>query len=139
MREAIRVALSPASGRLLGALEQGHEQLSTCGDLLSVARVALKTARAASGDSTAEPVLYLFDPARTVRADAAGEPHRSEAPPHPELLARLRARPGELVQRVPLEAQFVRAPALRPLIDALLALDALCVLPLVQGGELEAA
>ena len=138
-REMVAVALSPASGRLLNALQDGHEQLGSCGDLLAVARVALKSARASSGDSGSEPLLYLFHPARTVRIDAAGEPHASDAAAHPELLARLRAQPGELVQRQPLEARIVRAPVLRPLIEALHALDALCVLPLVQSGELEAA
>jgi DNA-binding NtrC family response regulator len=138
-REAVAVMLSPAGGRLLAALDQGHAQLGSCGDMLAVARVALRTARASSGDASAEPVLFLFSPARTLRSDAAGEPHSSRAAAHPELLARLRAQPGELLQRGPLEAQFVRAPALRPLIEALRSLDALCVLPLVQAGELEAA
>ena len=138
-RELVALLLSPASGRLLGALEQGHAQLGNCGDLLAVARVALRTARDGSGDPSAEPVLFLFDPPRVFRADAAGEPHASIAPAHPELITRLRASPGELLQRGPLEGQFVRAPALRPLIDALRPLDALCVLPLVQAGELEAA
>ncbi|HMI92784.1 MAG TPA: hypothetical protein VK509_15515, partial [Polyangiales bacterium] len=138
-RETVAVLLSPASGRLLAALDHGHAQLGSCGDMRAVARVALRTARAGSGDSSAEPVLFLFSPARTLRSDAAGEPHTSSSAAHPELLARLRAQPGELLQRGPLEAQFVRAPALRPLIEALRSLDALCVLPLVQAGELEAA
>ena len=138
-RELVSITLSPASGRLLAALEQGHAQLGNCGDVRAVARVALRTAREGSGDPSSEPVLFLFDPPRVLRSDAAGEPHASLAPAHPELIARLRAQPGELLQRGPLEGQFVRAPALRPLIEALRSLDALCVLPLVQAGELEAA
>src|SRR4029077_20772570 len=49
----------------------------------------------------------------------------------------LRAQPGEIVLRIPLEAQIVRMPALRPLIDALCGLDALCLLPLGERGALE--
>src|SRR6185436_3745507 len=85
------------------------------------------------------PRLYLLDPLLGLRADAAGVPHADVPAPPPELLRVLRAQPGEIVVRAPIEAQFVRAPALRPLLEALSALDALCVLPLVQQGEVEGA
>ncbi len=139
LRELARVALAPASGRLLLALERGHAELAEVSDLLDVARVVLGAARSASGSVEAEPVLYVLDPELELRIDAAGQPHAAQQPLHPRLRAALRERPGEVIMRLPLQAQIVRQPALRPLIDALRALDALCVLPLMQRGELEGA
>jgi two-component system response regulator HydG len=139
LREAARALLAPASGRLLLALERAHAELAETYDLDGVARVALAAARAASGNPFAEPLLYLLDPARGIRVDAAGMPHADAHPMHAELLRALRERPGQIILRVPLEAQIVRMPALRGLIDVLVGLDALCVLPLLQRGELEGA
>ena len=136
---AAQVWLAPASGRVLRAFERAHVELADTCDLDGVARVALAAAREASGDPTAEPLLYLVEPARGLRADAAGNPHADVRPMHAELQRALRERPGRVLLRAQLEAQNVRQPALRSLIEVLVALDALCVVPLVQRGELEGA
>lgn len=139
LRELSRVALAPASGRLLLALEQAHAELGAAHDLPGVARLALGAARAASGNMDAEPFLYLFDPILEFRIDAAGQAHAAPQLLHSTLLSALRSRPVEILLRAPLEAQIVRQPQLRPLIEALCGLDALCMLPLQQRGDLEGA
>ncbi|MFI5306431.1 MAG: sigma-54-dependent transcriptional regulator [Polyangiales bacterium] len=139
LRELSRVVLAPSSGRLLLALERAHAELGEASDLQDVARIALGAARDASGNSASEPVLYLFDPVTELRIDAAGQPHDQAQAMHSRIMEALRQRPGEIVLRLPLEAQIVRQPALRPLIEAVCALDALCVLPLLQRAELEGA
>jgi DNA-binding NtrC family response regulator len=139
LRELARVVLAPAAGRLLLALERGHLDLAEASDLLDLGRIVLGVARSASGSPASEPLLYLLDPELELRIDAAGQAHSAAVALHPELRAALRDRPGEIVLRLPLEAQIVRKPALRPLIELLCKLDALCVLPLLQRGELEGA
>jgi DNA-binding NtrC family response regulator len=137
--EVARVLLAPASGRLLLALEQAHGELADARELLDVARIALGAARRASGSVFAEPYLYLLDPQCELRLDAAGVAHAAPRGPSLEIVRALRERPGQIVLRAPLEAQIVRTPAQRPLLEALCALDAACVLPLAQYGELEGA
>jgi DNA-binding NtrC family response regulator len=139
LRELARVALAPASGSLLLALERAQSELTDATDLQSVAKIALGAARAASGSGAAEPLLYLFDPVLELRIDGAGQPHSQPQPLHSVLLASLREQRAEILLRAPLEAQIVRKPGLRPLIEALCGLDALCLLPLWQGGDLEGA
>lgn len=139
LRELARVTLAPAAGRLLLALERAQTELGEATDLQTVAKVALGAARAASGGIAAEAYLYLFDPVLEWRIDAAGQPHSAPQPLHSALLSALREQPGEILLRAPLEAQIVRKPMLRPLIEALSGLDALCLLPLHQRGDLEGA
>src|SRR4029079_17515410 len=50
--EAVRVLLAPASGRLLLAIEQAHDELASARELLDVARIALSAARRGAGDPT---------------------------------------------------------------------------------------
>jgi DNA-binding NtrC family response regulator len=139
LRELARVALAPASGKLLLALERAQTELGAATDLLGVARAALGAARSASGSTESEPRLYLFDPALELRIDAAGQAHAMPQALHSTLLNALRERPADVLLRAPLEAQIVRKPLLRPLIEALCGLDAACMLPLIVGGELEGA
>lgn len=108
-------------------------------DLQEVARVVLQAARSASATSAAQPSLYLFDPPLCFHLDAAGQPHQSAQTLHPTIEQTLRAEPQQILLRAPLEAQIVRAPALRPLIEALRVSDALCVVPLAPHGEIEGA
>jgi len=135
----VHVALAPASGRLLDALEQAREALARVHSFEDVAAVVLGAARRASGALDSEPLLYAFDPAREARIDLAGQAHVSERELSGEILARLSSAPGELILRGPLEAEIVRNPPLRPLIQALIEVDALCVLPLRVDGDLEGA
>jgi two-component system response regulator HydG len=139
LRRLSQIVLAPVSGRLLLALDEAHIALAEASTLDDVARVVLGAARLAAGDTEAQPLLQLFEPRLQLCIDAAGQPHATELALHPEIERALRDAPGEIIARAPLEAQIVRAPALRPLIDALCTLDALCVLPLSQDSELEAA
>jgi DNA-binding NtrC family response regulator len=139
LARVVHVALAPSSGRLLDALEQARDGLSRVHRLEDVAAVVLGAARRASGSIDSEPLLYAFDPAREARIDLAGQAHVTARELNAEILARLAQAPGELILRGPLEAEIVRNPPLRPLIHALIEVDALCVLPLRVDGDLEGA
>jgi DNA-binding NtrC family response regulator len=143
--------LAPAQGRLLRAVTRAHDQLTYASSLEGVAQVVLSALRgAASGDSfgaslespTAQPqgraLLYRVAPPCEIELDAAGQAHRMERGLHPEIERALRERPDVLV-RATLEVKIVREPRLRPLIAALVDLDALCVVPLIHDTELEGA
>jgi DNA-binding NtrC family response regulator len=130
--------LAPAAGRLLAAVTQAERDLTRVSSLTEVAGALLAAARSAAGAST-DPLLWLSEPKRQFRVDAAGQPHEQASTLPPALERALRERPGELLMRASLEAQIVRSPQLRPLIDALCSLDLICVLPLVQQGDLEGA
>jgi DNA-binding NtrC family response regulator len=131
--------LAPARGRLLRAFAQAQTELDGAVTFEDVARVALGAARRASGDPRAEPILYVFNPVIGMRLDAAGIAHTDALLPHSELVRALREGAGQILLRRPIEAQLVRKPALRPLIEVLAMYDVLCVVPLVQHAELEGA
>ncbi len=144
--------LAPAQGRLLRAIERTHEQLMYASSLESVAQVVLSALRGAASDgsygaaldeATDKPsgraLLYRITPPCEVELDAAGQAHVIERALHPEIERALRERPGDALVRATLEAKIVREPPLRPLIAALVDLDALCVVPLIHDAELEGA
>ncbi len=140
LRPLCRYLLAPARGALLDQLEGLQHAFGCVHTLEALARVVLGAFRRASrGTVLPRPLLYGFDPAFEARSDAAGEARISERALHPAILARLRERPAEIIVRAPLAARIVREPPLRPLIEALVELDALCVVPLVTDGELEGA
>jgi DNA-binding NtrC family response regulator len=139
LRPSVRRALAPEGGQLLEALSSTQPELGRAHTLEGLAAISLAGLRAASGVTWAKPLMYGFDPAFEAFIDAAGAPHLTTRQPHPMLLARLRDRPGDLVLRAELEMQMVRQPAIRPLLEAMLEQDVLCVLPLVVEGELEGA
>ena len=139
LRPAVQLLVAPSAGRLLEALEQARQQVPRARGLEELASAALAPLRAASGSAAAEPLLYLFDPARHVQLDAAGRAHVGVGPLHPVIEQRLRSAPSDILLRGPLQAQMVRQPILRPLIEAVVALDALCIVPLTLDGELEGA
>ena len=133
----VRWLLAPARGRLLDAVARAQAQLVAATTLDEVARAVLGPLREASDKRSAEPLLAMVAPARIARIDAAGEPHLDAREVPEALLARLVDRPGEVIARAPLEARIVRRPAERPLLDALVALDALAAVPLTTTGELD--
>jgi DNA-binding NtrC family response regulator len=139
LRELAELWLAPARGRLLRAFAAAHTELDGAVTFEDVARVALGAARRACGDPRAEPVLYAFNPVMGMRLDAAGIPHADALLPHSELVRALRDGAGQIVLRRPIEAQWVRKPASRPLIEVLVMYDVLCVVPLMHHGELEGA
>jgi len=144
--------LAPAQGRLLRAIERTHEQLMYASSLETVAQIVLSALRGAASESSFgaaldEPInkptdralLYRITPPCEVELDAAGVAHVTPRGLHPEIERALRERPGDTLVRATLEAKIVRDPPLRPLIAALLDLDALCVVPLIHDAELEGA
>jgi two-component system response regulator HydG len=133
----VAFVLAPARGRLLEAIDVALARLVAATTLDEVARAVLGPLRDASRKRDAAPQLYTVAPPRVARIDAAGEPHLETRELSAPLLARLVERPGELIERAPLEARIVRRPLERPLLDALVALDALVVVPLSTSGELD--
>jgi DNA-binding NtrC family response regulator len=144
--------LAPAQGRLLRAIERTHEQLMYASSLETVAQVVLSALRGAASESsfgaaldepsnkpTDRALLYRITPPCEVELDAAGVAHVAPRGLHPEIERALRERPGDTLVRATLEAKIVREPPLRPLIAALVDLDALCVVPLIHDAELEGA
>jgi DNA-binding NtrC family response regulator len=139
LRSLVRRAFVPEAGRLLDALSVTQPELGRAQTLERLLAISLRGLRAAYGSSDARPILYGFDPAFEGHIDAAGAAHLNPRPPHPMLVARLREQPGELIVRADLELQLVRQPTVRPLVEALLELDVLCVVPLIVEAELEGA
>lgn len=129
--------LAPAHGALLDAMAEATVQLGRDRHFEDFARTVLSALRGASGDPYAQPRLYTFDPPRNATIDAAAQVQVGSAEISPVLLSHIRQAPGEIVLRAPLQAQEVRQPALRPIVEVLRELDALCVVPLVDDGELE--
>ncbi len=133
------VALSPFRGRLLREIEQAKIALGGVGSFGDLARAILPPMRRASGALDGEPFVYATMPAREAHIDAAGEPHSSDRAMPVAIADRLADRPGEVIVRADLESRVVRRPELRPLVEVLVGIDALCVVPLAHGGELEGA
>ncbi len=135
----VRFLFAPAGGRLLDAIEGASSALGEATTLEEAGVAVLPPLRAASGDLEARPLLLTVAPAFEVGIDAASVAH-SRALAIPETLARrLADEPGVVVIRSALEDKVVRRPALRPLVETLIALDAIAVLPLSIDGELEGA
>jgi DNA-binding NtrC family response regulator len=135
----VRFVLAPWRGRLIDAVRRAMDELGSASTLEDAASAVLAPLRQAAGRTEAEPRLFTVDPGCEARVDAAEHPHvRAEEMPE-ALAAQLAERPGEIVVRPALEAVVVRRPEIRALVDALISLDALCVVPLAVRGELEGA
>jgi len=137
VRPIVRVLLAPSGGRLLDAIATAEAELPRARHLDGLVEAMLAPLREASGDPESRPRLFTFSPDREAGIDAAGRGQLSPRALSPVLLQHIKSQPGEIVLRSPLEALAVREPTLRPLIDALVELDALCVVPLVLEAELE--
>lgn len=132
-------ALAPFRGRLLDAVERAREGVGRVSSLEEIAAALLVPLEEAAGSPDATPRLYLVDPPREARVDSAGVAHVREARLSDALRDRLAEAPGEIVVRAPLEEAIVRHPERRLLVESLVAMDALCVVPLSVDGELEGA
>ncbi|MBK8170469.1 MAG: sigma 54-interacting transcriptional regulator [Sandaracinaceae bacterium] len=133
----VRYVMAPFHGRLLDGLALAQKNLASSATLEEVARAVLGPLRDACSDPAAEPLLFVFTPERAARIDAAGEPHLSNRTLSPRIMAQLAAQPGRIVATAPVFADAVRRPDMRPLLESLNALGALCIVPLVSSGELE--
>lgn len=139
LREVVDRLLAPDAGRLLAAVELADRAVVGARDLDALGAAILPPLRKASRVGDADPLLFALEPPRVVRLDAAGLAHVETRALSPAVLERLLARRGEIVLRAPIEALVVRRPDLRAIAEALEAMDALAVVPLVQQGELEGA
>ncbi|MFW5925975.1 MAG: sigma 54-interacting transcriptional regulator [Myxococcota bacterium] len=139
MSPMVHRVLAPDRGRLLDAIARIEAGLGTVCTLDELARTVLGPLRDASRAPDATPVLYTVHPPLELSIDAAREPHVRARSLSETLQSRLLERPEEVLVRGGLEGHVVRRPDLRPLVNALVELDALCVVPLRVGGELEGA
>jgi DNA-binding NtrC family response regulator len=133
----LRDWLAPAGGALLTALELATGRLADVASLSDVGAAILPALRAASLSTDGFALFYAFDPAVEVSIDAAGQPRLSHALPPDALFEQVHRQPHDVIVRRPLEDAMVRRPEVRPLVDALARLDALCVIPLRNQSELE--
>ncbi len=135
----VRRALAPYRGRLLDATTEAIEASVGGATLRDLAAAVLPPFRAAALTDDAEPLLFAFDPPAELRIDAAGEAHERRVDMPQALARRALDSPGEVIVRAPLEGLVVRRPALRPLVQWLVGVDALLVVPLSLEGEIEGA
>lgn len=133
----VRRVLAPFGGRLLDGIRAAQEAAVGATSLEEIGAAVLPHLRWASGDLDASPLLFTVDPPREVRVDAASTARVEERELSPELCRRMIDKPGEIIVTAPLAEQVVRRADLRPLVDALDRLDALCVVPLAVDLELE--
>jgi len=129
--------LAPVGGALLSALDLATARLSDVASLSELGGAVLPPLRAASLSSDAFALFYAFDPAVEVSIDAAGQPRLSHVLPPQALFEQVHRSPHDVIVRRTLEDAMVRRPEVRPLVDALIGLDALCVIPLRNQSELE--
>ncbi|MCB9611694.1 MAG: sigma 54-interacting transcriptional regulator [Sandaracinus sp.] len=131
--------LAPYGGRLLDALVRVRAKLVRASRLDELADVLLVPMREASGTPDAAPLLLTADPGREVKLDAAGN-GRVRSVAMPDMLRDvLEAAPGRVVVTREIASAVVRRAELRPLGEWLLSCDALCVVPLAAGDDLEGA
>ena len=133
----LRRVLAPFGGRLLDALRSAVEELGYASSLQEAGEAILPALRKASASPDASPIIFLADPPTSVRIDAAGQVHTARRPIPTAIDAWLRDHPGEMILRSDLEDRVVRRTELRALVEALVELDALCVVPLMAAGECE--
>lgn len=132
-----RRLFAPFGARLLDGAERATARIVESASLEELVANVLGAMRGASGDPSASGRLFAVDPPVEGRIDAAGQPHL-ESRPIPEALAqRFLEKPGEIVVLADFAEHVVRQPALRPLIEALERLDAICAVPITAEGELE--
>ncbi len=134
-----RRLFAPYGARLLDAADRALSSIVEAGTLEELAERVLGAIRAGTGDAAASGRLYTVDPPTDSKIDAAGQPHvRKRALPEP-IAQRFGENPGEVVVLADLVEHVVRRPSLRPLVDALERLDAICAVPIMAEGELEGA
>ncbi|MBK6581203.1 MAG: sigma 54-interacting transcriptional regulator [Sandaracinaceae bacterium] len=133
----VRRAIAPYGGRFLDALALAGRRLDAVPTLTELGAAVLPALREAAGESDAQPVLYVLEPARVVTIDAAGMPRVQAASLSTRLIDFAFDNPGTLTLVPELEAQSVRRPELRPLLDALAQHDALAILPLANDGHVD--
>ncbi|MCA9581724.1 MAG: sigma-54-dependent Fis family transcriptional regulator [Myxococcales bacterium] len=138
-RRPLGAFLSPFRGRLLEAVREIERDLPNADSLESLAGAVLPPLRRASADLESEPMLFVVSPAFELGVDASGHCRQRPSAMPDALRQRILECPGEVIVRAEVERAIVREPENRRLFDVLCDLDALCVLPLLQGGELEGA
>lgn len=134
-----RRLFAPFGARLLDGTEQAMARIGEGASLEELAGNVLGAIRAGSGDPAASGRLYTIDPPTDSKIDAAGQPHVRKRPIPEALAQRFAEHPGEVIVLADLVEHVVRRPALRPLVEALERLEAICAVPIMAEGELEGA
>lgn len=136
-RPLVRRLVAPFGGRLLDAIADAEQGALAATTLAELAAAVLGPLRTAASTSEAEPRLHLVDPELAFRIDAAGIA-REKREAISVLLLRRVADTREPLVLADLDAQVVRKPEARPLHEALVAVDALVVLPVVCSEGVDA-
>jgi DNA-binding NtrC family response regulator len=134
-----RRLFAPFGARLLDASERAIARIVTGASLEELVERVLGTIREGSGDPSASGRLFTIDPPTDSKIDAAGQPHVTKREIPAALAARFAEYPGEVIVLADLAEHVVRKPALRPLVEALEQLEAICAVPIMSEGELEGA
>jgi DNA-binding NtrC family response regulator len=138
-RVLARVLLAPQRGALLGALEEIRQGIAGAQSHTELGASVLRPLRRASGSPEAAPLLFSLHPPQEIRLDAAGFARVSARGLHEALRKRLLDMPAAPIVRGDMQQLVPRRPELRDVVRALDELSALCVLPLVNDGNLEGA
>ncbi|MEM1414177.1 MAG: sigma 54-interacting transcriptional regulator [Myxococcota bacterium] len=129
--------LAPHGGRLVDAIVIARASIGGALGLEDLAAGLLGPLRAAGGEATSHAWLYTLAPPRETRVDLAGQAiTRSGELPEPVVSALLAA-PGDVIVTPDLAARVVREPKLRALVEILERWEAVAVVPLRAGDELE--
>jgi DNA-binding NtrC family response regulator len=136
---AVDRVVAPDGGRLLRAIEEIESAIVGARTLEELGAAVLIPLRVAARTHEARPLIQTLSPARQVVVDGAGLPKAEAREMSAAIVGRLTERPGDVVVLAPLVSLVVRRPHLRPLVEALEQLEALCVVPVAAAGDLEGA
>jgi DNA-binding NtrC family response regulator len=129
--------LAPHRARLLAALDEIRCGVVGSVDVPELVARVLKPLRVAAGSPEAAPLLFVSDPEREYRLDAAGIARVSERALPRSLSARFADHPSAPLVTSDVRGLLPRRPELRELLATLDELRALAVLPLVIEGNRE--
>jgi DNA-binding NtrC family response regulator len=138
-RVLARVLLAPQRGALLNALDEIKQGIAGAQSHTELGASVLRPLRRASGSPEAAPLLFSLHPPQEIRLDAAGFARIAPRALHEAVRKRLLDLPAAPIVRGDMQQLVPRRPELRELVRALDELSALCVLPLVNDGNLEGA
>ena len=139
VRRVSRSLLRPHGGNLLEAASAARASALSSRDFSDLCERLLRPLRQAALAPEAAPLLFVFDPVREVRLDAAGFARIEPRPLPKAIFDKLSEGRGAALIRDDIAGRLPRRPELRELLSAIDAHEALCVVPLTTEGELEGA
>ncbi len=137
LKGVVRRTFAPYGGRFLDALAAATTRLDRVTELRDVGAAVLPPLREAAGEVDAHPMIYMIEPARLLTIDASGTARVHASSLSPRVVDYAYEHPGTLTLVPELEAQAVRRPELRLLVEAIGEHDTLAILPLVSEGHVE--